>query len=93
MVQLLNTRIGMKIVVVVAGGGGPHLFSGRSVRPAFLKCGDCELIIASERGSCEQKNPNLGSCELKISRAKILDKIGVVEAKISHFFLSQKRVL
>ena len=42
------------------GGGGTQLFfsSGRGVLPGFLKCGACELIIASERGG--------GSCGLTI---------------------------
>ena len=42
------------------GEGGTQLFSGRGVRPGFLKCGAWELIFASERGG--------GPCELKIPK-------------------------
>ena len=47
----------------------------------FPKCGACDLIIASEQGSCELKISKFGGL-----RAKILAKNGVVEGKISHFF-------
>ena len=36
--------------MVGARGGGTQLFSGRGVRPRFLKCGACELTFASEKG-------------------------------------------
>ena len=88
-------------------GEGTQLFSGSGVRPAFPKCGACELKLASERESLWTENfqiwglvnwkfPNLGACELKISKfgglwAKIWAKIEAVEAKISKF--SQKGVL
>ena len=88
-------------------GGGTQLFSGRSVRPGFPKCGACELAFASEKGGLCAENfqiwglvswkfPNLGACELKISKfgglwAKIWVKIEAVEAKISKFL--QKGVL
>ena len=63
---------------------GTHPFSGRGVQPGFPKCGACELIIASE----------IGSCELEIVifwglRAKIWAKIEVTEANISIFFLKR----
>ena len=48
--------------------GGTQLFSGRGVRPGFLKCGVCGLTFASERGASERKFPNLRACELKISK-------------------------
>ena len=35
----------------VGGGGCTQLVSGRGVRAGFPKCGACELMIASERGS------------------------------------------
>ena len=89
------------------GGGHSNLFSGRGVRPGFPKCGACELTFASEKGGLWAENfqiwglvswkfPNLGACELKISKfgglwAKIWVKIEAVEAKISKF--SQKGVL
>ena len=38
----------------LSGGGTLNFFSGRGVRPRFLKCGACELILASE-GACELK--------------------------------------
>ena len=31
-------------------GRALNFYSGRGVRPRFLKCGACELIIASEKG-------------------------------------------
>ena len=31
-------------------GGGDNLFSGRGVRPGFLKCGACELTLLLEMG-------------------------------------------
>ena len=39
-------------VYLEPGGGGVTqiFFSGRGVRPEYLKCGACELIFASERG-------------------------------------------
>ena len=74
------------------------------MRTGFPKCGACELIFASEKGGLWTENfeiwglvnwkfPNLGACELKISKfgglwAKIWVKIEAVEAKISKF--SQK---
>ena len=86
------------------GGGALNFFSGRGVRPGFPKCGACELTFASEKGGLWAENfqiwgvvswkfPNLGACELKISKfgglwAKIWVKIKAVEAKISKF--SQK---
>ena len=85
-------------------GGALNLFSGRGVRHGFPKCGACELTFASEKaglwaenfqiwGLVSGKFPNLGACELKISKfgglwAKIWVKIEAVEAKISKF--SQK---
>ena len=85
-------------------GGVLNFFSGRDVRPGFPKCGDCELIFASEKaglwtenlqiwGLVNWKFRNFGACELKISKfgglwAKIWAKIETVEAKISTF--SQK---
>ena len=90
-----------------APGGALNFFSGRGVRPGFPKCGTCELTFASEKGVLWAENfqilglvswkfPNLGACELKISKfggmwAKIWVKIEAVEAKISKF--SQKGVL
>ena len=87
--------------------GGTHFFSGRGVRPGFLKCGACELTFASEKGGLwaeifqiwrlvSWKFSNLGTCELKIFKfgglwAKLWVKIEAVEAKISKF--SQKGVL
>ena len=84
-----------------------NFFSGRGVRPGFLKYGACELTFASEKrglwagsfqiyGLVSWKLPNLGACELKISKfgglwAKIWVKIEAVEAKISK--VSQKGVL
>ena len=88
------------------GGGARNFFSGRGVRPGFPKRGACELTFASEKGGLWVENfqiwglvswkfPNLGACELKISKfgglwAKIWVKIEAVEAKISKF--SQKGV-
>ena len=88
-------------------GGALNFFSGRGVRPGFLKCGACELTFASEKGGLwaeifqiwrlvSWKFPNLGACELKFFKfgglwAKIWVKIEAVEAKISKF--SQKGVL
>ena len=88
-------------------GGALNFFSGRGVWPRFPKCGACELTFASEKGGLWAENfqiwglvswkfPNLGACELKISKcgglwAKIWGKIEAVEAKISKF--SQKGVL
>ena len=88
-------------------GRALNFFSGRGVRPGFPKCGACELTFASEKGGLWAENfqlwglvswkfPNLGACELKISkfgglRAKIWIKIEAVEAKITKF--SQKGVL
>ena len=43
-------------------GGALNFFSGRDVRPGFLKCGACELTFASENF------PKLEACELKISK-------------------------
>ena len=90
-----------------ARGGALNFFSCRGVRPGFPKCGACELTFASEKGGLWAENfqiwglvswkfPNLGACELKISKfgglwAKIWVKIEAVEAKISKF--SQKGVL
>ena len=87
--------------------GALNFFSGRGVRPGFPKCGACELTFASEKGGLWAENfqiwglvsgkfPNLGACELKISKfgglwAKIWVKIEAVEAKISKF--SRKGVL
>ena len=81
------------------GGGALNFFSGRGVRPGFPKCGACELTFASEKGGLWAENfqiwglvswkfPNLGACELKISKfgglwAKIWVEIEAVEAKIS----------
>ena len=94
-------------VVKVGPGGALNFFSGRGVRPGFPKFGACELTFASEKGGLWAKKfqiwglvswkfPNLGACELKISKfgglwAKIWVKIEAVEAKISKF--SQKGVL
>ena len=50
------------------GRGALNFFSGRGVRPGFPKCGACKLILASEKGACELKFPNLRACELKISQ-------------------------
>ena len=88
-------------------GGALNFFSGRGVRPGFPKYGACELTFASENGGLWAENfqiwglvswklPNLGACELKISKfgglwAKIWVKIQAVEAKIAKF--SQKGVL
>ena len=58
------------------GGGHSTFFSGRGVRPGFLKCGACELTFASEKGGLWAENfqiwglvswkfPNLEACELK----------------------------
>ena len=90
-----------------APGGALNFISGRGVRPGFPKCGACELTFASEKGGLWVENfqiwglvswkfPNLGACELKISKfgglwAKIWVEIEAVEAKISKF--SQKGVL
>ena len=57
-------------------GGGTSLFSGRGVRPGFLKCGAiclwkggaCELKISKIWLLVNWKFPNLGACELKISK-------------------------
>ena len=50
-------------------GGALNFFSGRGVRPGFSKCGACELTFASEKGGLvSEKFPNLGACELKISK-------------------------
>ena len=91
----------------IRGGGALNIFSGRGVRPRFPKCGACDLTFASEKGGLWAENfhiwglvsgkyPNLGACELKISKfwglwAKIWVKIEAVAAKISKF--SQKGVL
>ena len=61
------------------GGGALNFFLGRGVRPGFPKCGACELTFASEKGGLWAENfqiwglvswkfPNLGACELKISK-------------------------
>ena len=61
------------------GGGALNFFSGRGVRPGFPKCGACELTFASEKAGLWAENfqiwrlvswkfPNLGACELKISK-------------------------
>ena len=42
------------------GGGALNFFSGRGVRPGFLKCGACELIFASEKGAYELKISKFG---------------------------------
>ena len=99
----------LNLVLWVGGspGGALNFFSGRGVRPGFPKYGACELTFASEKGGLWAENfkiwglvswklPNLGACELKISKfgglwAKIWVKIEAVEAKISKF--SQKGVL
>ena len=48
--------------------GALNFFSGRGVRPGFLKCGACELAFASEKGGLVSGNfQNLEACELKIS--------------------------
>ena len=49
--------------------GALNFFSGRGVRPGFPKCGACELTFAAEKGGLVSwKFPNLGACELKISK-------------------------
>ena len=83
--------------------GGTQFFSGRprGVRPRFPKCGasNWHFLPQSEKGGLWAKNfqicglvswkfPNLGACELKISKfgdlwAKIWVKIEAVKAKIS----------
>ena len=45
--------------IAYARGGHSTFFSGRGVRPGFLKCGACELTYASAKG---------GACERKISK-------------------------
>ena len=90
-------------------GGALNFFSGRGVRPARisevwgLRTGIClwkggALVSGkfSIWGLVSWNFPNLGACELKISKfgglwAKIWVKIEAVEAKISKF--SQKGVL
>ena len=42
------------------GGGTQLFFSGRGMQPVFPKCGACELIIASEKGSCKLKISKFG---------------------------------
>ena len=37
-------------VLLCNPGGALNFFSGRGVRPGFLKCGACELTFASEKG-------------------------------------------
>ena len=85
-------------------GGHSTFFQEGVCGPYFLKCGACELIVASEKGGLWTENSqiwglvnwkfsNLGACELKISKfggltAKIWVRIEAVEAKISKF--SQK---
>ena len=102
-VKLVNLYSCFKQCLVILIRGALNFFSGRGVRPEFLKCGACELAFASEKGGLvSRKFPNLGackqkiskcSCELKISKfgglwTKIWAKIEAVEAKISKF--SQK---
>ena len=103
--DLVYVTENLPIKAMRPGRGTLNFFSGRGVRPGFLKCGACELIFASEKGGLwtehfqvwglvNWKFPNLGACELKISKfwglwAKIWVKIEAVEAKISKF--SQKR--
>ena len=64
------------IVYLRGGGGALNFFTGRGVRPGFLKCGAYELTFASEKGGLWAVNfqiwglvswqfPNLGACELK----------------------------
>ena len=93
--------IRLRIHQLSRGGGILNFFSGRGVRPGFLKCGACELILASNKAGLWTENfqiwefvswkfPNLGACELKISKfvglwAKIWVKIEAVEAKIFKF--------
>ena len=104
---VLIIRVIIDSTVLCTRGGALNFFSGRGVRPGFPKCGACELTFASEKGGLWAENfqiwglvsgkfPNLGACELKISKfgglwAKIWVKIEAVEAKISKF--SQKGVL
>ena len=87
--------------------GGNSTFSGKGVRPGFPKYGACEHdIILLKRGLVNWNFPNLGACELKISKfwacelkisqfgglwAKIWAKIEAVEAK--KFQIFQKGVL
>ena len=58
--------------------GGTQFFSGRGVQPGFPKCGACELIIASERGSCE-----LNISKFRGLRAKIWLKFPIFSQKRS----------
>ena len=51
---------------VLGGVRGNQLFSGRGVQNGFPKCGTCELINASERGSCELKISIFGGLRVKI---------------------------
>ena len=64
--------------------GGTYFFSGRGLRPGFLKCGACELIFASERRVLWIRIFKFGGL-----RAKIWAKIEALEAKISQFFLKE----
>ena len=98
-----------QLSVMLLVQGALNFFSDRGVRPGFPKCGAWELLFDSEKGGgglwtenfqiwglVNWKFPNLGACELKISKfggltAKIWAKIEAVEAKISKF--SQKGVL
>ena len=55
--------------IVTESGGALNFFSGRGMRPGFLKCGDCELILGLwKRGLVNYKFPNLWASELKISK-------------------------
>ena len=77
-------------------GGHSTFFQVGVCGPDFRSVGLANWHLPLKRGACERKFPNLGACELKISKfgglwAKIWVKIEAVKAKISKF--SQKGVL
>ena len=90
----------------IGPGGALNIFSGRGVRPGYLKCGACELTFASEKGGLWAENfqiwglvswkfPNLGLVSWKFPN------LGACELKLREnwgcrakvFKFSQKGVL
>ena len=78
------------------GGGALNFFQVGVCGPDFQSVGLANWYLPLKRGLVNWKFPNLGACELKISKfgglwAKLWVKIEAVKAKISKF--SQKGVL
>ena len=88
--EKLRVRDGKAWGLSAGGGALNFFFSGRGVRPGFPSVGLANWYLPLKRGLVNWKFPNLGACDLKISKfgglwAKTWVKIEAVEAKISKF--------